>query len=176
MISAEEALQRLKEGNEFFVNASSIAIETGEDQRQQLVGAQAPFAIILGCSDSRVPAELVFHCGLGELFVIRVAGNVVAPSQIGSVEFAAATFGTPLVVVLGHSLCGAIQATVDQLKRPTDQRSPNLRAIVDRISPAIAPLVENFHDADESSLVSASVKANVLASVDKLVHLSLIHI
>ena len=170
MISAEEALQRLKEGNEFFVNASSIAIETGEDQRQQLVGAQAPFAIILGCSDSRVPAELVFHCGLGELFVIRVAGNVVAPSQIGSVEFAAATFGTPLVVVLGHSLCGAIQATVDQLKRPTDQRSPNLRAIVDRISPAIAPLVENFHDADESSLVSASVKANVLASVDKLVH------
>lgn len=170
MISAEEALKRLKEGNQFFVDSSSVAIETGEAQRQELVGAQAPFAIILGCSDSRVPAELVFHCGLGELFVIRVAGNVVAPSQIGSVEFAAATFGTPLVVVLGHSHCGAIQATVDQLKRPSDQRSPNLRAIVDRISPAIAPLIENFHDSDESALLSASVKANILASVDKLLH------
>ncbi len=170
MISAEEALLRLQEGNRYFVENHRVAIDIGHDARQQLVAAQYPFAIILGCSDSRVPAEIVFNCGLGDLFVIRVAGNIVAPSQIGSIEFAAATFGTPLVVVLGHSHCGAVQATVDELRQPTDVRSPNLRAIVDRISPAIGNLISEAGHASEDELLANAVKANIHASVENLLH------
>ena len=120
MIPARDALARLREGNRRFV---SDALPSGADveprRRTELAAAQEPFAIILGCSDSRVPAEIVFDQGLGDLFVIRVAGNIVAPSQVGSVEFAAARFGTRLVVVLGHSQCGAITATLEELQRPT---------------------------------------------------------
>src|SRR5207249_12271276 len=111
-----------------------------QTRRNELATSQAPFAIILGCSDSRVPAEIVFDQGLGDLFVIRVAGNIVASSQIGSVEFAAERFGTPLVVVLGHSLCGAVQATLEELMRPREIQSRNLHAIVDRIRPSVEPL------------------------------------
>src|SRR5213082_2146354 len=106
-------------------------------ERRALVLDQAPFAIILGCSDSRVPAELVFDQGFGDLFVIRVAGNIVAPSQVGSVEFAAARFGTRLAVVLGHTQCGAIAATLEELRQPASHQSPNLRSIVDRIRPSV---------------------------------------
>ena len=126
MISAREALERLRAGNRrFVVGARSSHTLPSEARRSELAAGQEPFAIILGCSDSRVPAEIVFDQGLGDLFVIRVAGNIVASSQIGSVEFAAERFGTRLVVVLGHSQCGAVLATLEDLRRPTDNQSRN---------------------------------------------------
>jgi carbonic anhydrase len=138
MIAAKEALERLREGNPRFVSDERGSVMlTSRTRRSELAAGQEPYAIILGCSDSRVPAEIVFDQGLGDLFVIRVAGNVVASSQIGSVEFAAERFGTPLVVVLGHSRCGAILATLEELTRPTEKQSRNLRSIVDRIRPSV---------------------------------------
>ena len=169
MIDADEALKRLQEGNARFVaglHGKEPAL-TDAQRRIQLVGGQTPFAIVLGCSDSRVPAEIVFDQGLGDLFVIRVAGNIVAPSQIGSIEFAAERFGTRLVVVLGHSQCGAVQATLEELERPSEQRSPNLAAIVNRIRPAVAPLLESDVPHDEE-LIERAVRANILASVRQL--------
>lgn len=137
MISARDALERLREGNHRFVaDAKSRDALTGQARRNELAAGQEPFAIILGCSDSRVPAELVFDQGLGDLFVIRVAGNIVASSQVGSVEFAAARYATRLVVVLGHSQCGAVLATLEELQQPTGSQSRNLRSIVDRVRPS----------------------------------------
>src|ERR671911_2640897 len=136
MVPAIEALERLREGNARFAsNMASSGALLSHTQRAALAGGQQPFAIILGCSDSRVPAEIVFDQGLGDLFVIRVAGNIVAPSQVGSVEFAAEKFGTRLVVVLGHTYCGAVAATLEELQRPSETQSRNLRSIVDRIRP-----------------------------------------
>jgi carbonic anhydrase len=131
---------------------------------------QEPFAIVLGCSDSRVPAEIVFDQGLGDLFVIRVAGNIVAPSQVGSVEFAAERFGTRLVVVLGHSQCGAIQATLEELRRPAKDQSRNLRSIVDRIRPSVQGILDADQDLGPEALMHAAVRANIRASVDHLRH------
>src|SRR5881296_3411934 len=145
MISAQEALERLREGNHRFVmDVRRRDTLTGQTRRRELAGGQEPFAIVLGCSDSRVPAEIVFDQTLGDLFVIRVAGNIVAPSQVGSVEFAAEQFGTRLVVVLGHSRCGAVSATLEELTHPSGgAHSRNLRSIVDRIRPAIEPLLKD---------------------------------
>ncbi|MEX2489317.1 MAG: carbonic anhydrase [Pseudomonadales bacterium] len=169
MISADEAIERLREGNQrFATDQPDRAALTGQTRRHELGAGQEPFAIILGCSDSRVPAELVFDQGLGDLFVIRVAGNVVAPSQIGSVEFAASQFGTRLVVVLGHSRCGAILATLDELSRPTADQSPNLRSIVDRIRPCVEPLMETELSRDKESLVRQAVRANIRMSANHL--------
>src|ERR1700736_515694 len=136
-IPAREAQERLREGNlRFSANVRGSDAFVSHTRRVELAAGQQPFAIILGCSDSRVPAEIVFDQGLGDLFVIRVAGNIVASSQIGSVEFAAERFGTPLVVVLGHSRCGAVLATLEELMRPREKQSRNLRSIVDRIRPS----------------------------------------
>jgi carbonic anhydrase len=171
MMSANEALACLKVGNRRFVSgARHDDAVLSHSQRAELAKGQEPFAIILGCSDSRVPAELVFDQGLGDLFVIRVAGNIVAPSQIGSVEFAAAQFGTRLVVVLGHSQCGAVLATLRELQQPTVSRSRNLRSIVDRIRPSVEALLttELRHDVD--ALVRHAVRANVSVSVSHLRH------
>lgn len=171
MIPATEALQRLREGNRRFVserrNQGRIS---GQMRRLEVAVAQEPFAIILGCSDSRVPAEIVFDQGLGDLFVIRVAGNIVAPSQVGSVEFAAERFHTPLVVVLGHSQCGAILATLEELGRPSNAQSRNLRSIVDRVRPAVEGLLATglVHQHDE--LVHQAVRANIRASASHLRH------
>ena len=171
MISGRAALDRLREGNRRFVSgASSLEERTGQARRADLVSGQEPFAIILGCSDSRVPAELVFDQGLGDLFVIRVAGNIVAPSQVGSVEFAATRFGTRLVVVLGHSQCGAIMATLEELKRPAASQSRNLRSIVDRVRPSVATLFESALREDAEALIQHAVRANVRASVSHLRH------
>jgi carbonic anhydrase len=171
MISADEALERLQEGNRRFVaGALSSDTNTGPSERAKLAKQQAPFAIVLGCSDSRVPAEFVFDQGLGDLFVIRVAGNVVAPSQIGSVEFAATQFGTRLVVVLGHSQCGAILTTLDELQRSKETQSRNLRSIVDRIRPSVEELLATDLKSDRERLVRRAVRANVRASVDHLRH------
>ncbi|HUX34463.1 MAG TPA: carbonic anhydrase [Gemmatimonadaceae bacterium] len=171
MITAREALKRLQDGNaRFAASVNGADDQLTHPKRVELVTTQEPMAIILGCSDSRVPAEIVFDQGLGDLFVIRVAGNIVAPSQVGSVEFAAARFGTPLVVVLGHSQCGAILATVDELRRPTENQSPNLRAIVDRVRPAVEPLVATHLAQDPDALVRAAVRANIRASANHLRH------
>jgi carbonic anhydrase len=171
MISAREALTRLREGNRRFTS-NLRGLEVGLDQRRraELTQAQEPFAIILGCSDSRVPAEMVFDQGLGDLFVIRVAGNIVAPSQVGSVEFAAARFGTRLVVVLGHSQCGVIMATVEELRRPTENQSRNLRAIVDRVRPSVEGLLATDLRHDLDTLVTQAVRANIRASANHLRH------
>jgi carbonic anhydrase len=162
VIPAHEALARLKEGNRKFV-----ANGAGPGGRPS--AEQQPFAIVLGCSDSRVPAEFIFGQGFGDLFVIRVAGNIVAPSQIGSVEFAAERFGTRLAVVMGHTQCGAVAATLEQLRRPEAQ-SPNLRAIVDRIRPAIEPLLQSAVARDPAELAAAASHANIRASVQQLRH------
>ncbi len=171
MIPADEALARLREGNaRFAANVRDVEAYLTRAQRAKLAAGQEPFAIIFGCSDSRVPAELVFDQGLGDLFVIRVAGNIVAPSLVGSVEFAAARFGTRLVVVLGHSQCGAILATLDELRRPTENQSPNLRAIVDRVRPAVEGLLATDLRQDPDALVTQAVRANIRASVNHLRH------
>ena len=171
MTTAQEALQRLQQGNERF--ASGIGSEETflkRVQRARTDFRQKPFAIIIGCSDSRVPVEIVFDQDLGDLFVIRVAGNIVAPSQLGSVEFAAAEFGTPLVVVLGHSHCGAVLGTLERLRRPAEMRSPHFRFIADRIEPAVAGLLAPERGFDRETLIRESVRANVRQSVGQLRH------
>lgn len=171
MISAREALIRLREGNQRFVaNVRGVDALMSQVRRAELATGQAPVAIILGCADSRVPAELVFDQGLGDLFVVRVAGNIVAPSQVGSVEFAAARFGTRLVVVLGHSQCSAVSATLDELRQPAEHQSRNLRAIVDRVRPAVASLLETELRNDPEALMRQAVRANIRASANHLRH------
>ena len=173
MIPAREALKRLREGNARFV--SSIGSDEGaltQNQRRriELAKDKNPFAIILGCSDARVPAEIVFDQGLGDLFVIRVAGNIVAPSQVGSVEFAASRFGTRLVVVLGHSQCGAILATIEELQRPAENQSRHLHSIVDRVRPSVEVLLQTELKNDMPGLVRHAVRSNVAVSVSHLRH------
>ncbi|HMK87169.1 MAG TPA: carbonic anhydrase [Steroidobacteraceae bacterium] len=167
MLKAREALALLREGNHRFV-ADMRNRHPSRARRIELAAGQEPFAAILGCSDSRVPVEIVFDQGLGDLFVIRVAGNIVAPSQIGSVEFAAEKFGTRLVVVLGHSRCGAIQTTLEQLQRPRDNQSRNLRSIVDLVRPSVEGLLATELEHDPDALVDAAVRANIRASVRRL--------
>jgi len=166
LITAIEALTRLRDGNRRFVEAGAIG---NHGHRASLAAGQEPFAIVLGCSDSRVPAELVFDLGFGDLFVIRVAGNIVAPSQVGSVEFAAARFGTPLVVVMGHTQCGAITATLEELAGKASE-SRNLRSIVDRVRPSVESVMAVRGDLDVDALTREAVRANVRASADHLRH------
>jgi carbonic anhydrase len=170
MITAHEALERLREGNRRFASGARAHAPEFSARREALVSDQEPFAIVLGCSDSRVPAELVFDQGLGDLFVIRVAGNIVASSQVGSVEFAATRFGTRLVVVLGHSRCGAILATLDELQKPVERLSRNLESIVSRVRPSVESLLATDLRNDRDELVRQAVRANVRASADHLRH------
>ena len=169
--TALTALTRLRDGNTRYAsNVRSLESMVSHTRRGELAQGQHPVAIVLGCSDSRVPAEVVFDQGLGDLFVIRVAGNIVAPSQIGSVEFAAARFGTRLVVVMGHSGCGAITATIEDMRSPSTQ-SKNIRSIVDRVRPSVQPLLEADMPAlDYTTLVHKAVRANVRASCNQLRH------
>lgn len=171
MIPAQEALQRLRDGNRRFASdtQNSVAL-TSQNRRTEVAAGQEPFAIILGCSDSRVPAEIIFDQGLGDLFVIRVAGNIVAPSQVGSVEFAAERYHTRLVVVLGHSSCGAIQATLEELQRPTENQSRNLHSIVDRVRPSVEALLATELRHDHDALVHHAVRANIRVSANHLRH------
>lgn len=170
-VPARDALARLREGNaRFAANARGTGTLITAARRAKLTAAQEPFAIVLGCSDSRVPVELVFNQGPGDLFVIRVAGNIVAPSLIGSVEFAADRFGTRLVVVLGHSSCGAIQATIEELHRPARESSPHILDIVDRIKPGVAGIVARHESEGALAVEHAAMTANVRASVEQLRH------
>ena len=171
MISAREALERLREGNRRFASdVRSPDTRTSQTRRSELAAGQEPFAIILGCSDSRVPAEIVFDQGLGDLFVIRVAGNIVAASQVGSVEFAAARFDTRLVVVLGHSQCGAVLATLEELQRTTGHQPRNLRSIVDRVRPSVEALLATELRRDPDALMRHAVRANIRVSANHLRH------
>jgi carbonic anhydrase len=171
MTSARQALERLREGNRRFASdVRSRRAVTSQTRRDELAAGQEPFAIVLGCSDSRVPAEIVFDQGLGDLFVIRVAGNIVASSQVGSVEFAAARFGTRLVVVLGHSRCGAVLATLEELQQPTGSQSRHLHSIVDRVRPSVEALLATDLRHDPEALVRQAVRANIRVSVNHLQH------
>jgi carbonic anhydrase len=166
-----EALERLRRGNRRFVSGmQSVDGPSSLDRRAELLTGQHPFAIVLGCSDSRVPAEIVFGQGLGDLFVVRVAGNIVAPSLMGSIEFAAERLGARLVVVLGHSQCGAVLATLEELQRPDEAQSRNLRSIVDRIRPSVEGLLATTPPKDVDALVSEAVRANVCVSANQLRH------
>jgi len=170
MTPAREALESLREGNRRFVGDLGHDAGRSSIRRRVLPANQDPLAIILGCSDARVPAEIVFDQGLGDLFVIRVAGNIVAPSQVGSVEFAAEAFGTRLVVVLGHSNCGAIHATVEQLLHSSPEQSRALSSIVDRIRPAVEGLLERGPQPERAVLEQQAVRANIRMSADHLRH------
>lgn len=176
-LPASEALTRLKDGNTRFVaDAPNLTVAEAHHRRGELVDGQAPFAIILGCSDSRVPAEVIFDQGLGELFVIRVAGNVAGPSQVGSAEFAAAEFGTRLIVVMGHTGCGAVQATLQQIRGAGPAPSANLQSIVDRIRPSVERLTSAAPGWTPESLIGEAVRTNVAASVNDLTaHSDLLH-
>jgi carbonic anhydrase len=168
MVSAADALTRLREGNQRFasnINAGAAGVRPAE-----VAEGQEPFAIILGCSDSRVPAEIIFDQGLGDLFVIRVAGNIVAPSLIGSVEFAATQFGTRLVVVLGHSQCGAVVETLKQLQQPVESQSQNLKSIVDFVRPSVAPVLAQASGDEPDTIVGKAVRANIRASAEHMRH------
>lgn len=160
MISIEKSLKELRNGNDRFISGKTVHVESTRGFDPQHAEGQRPFATILACSDSRVPVELIFDQGFGDLFVIRIAGNVVAPSQVGSVEFAASVLGAKLVVVLGHSNCGAVATALDELEKEPSVRSPNLRAIVDRVRPAIEGL----------TTIEEAVTANVRRSVNQLLH------
>jgi carbonic anhydrase len=171
LVHAIDALKRLREGNHRFVsNSRSVEQLSSQARRNELVDDQKPFATILGCSDSRVPPEIIFDQGLGDLFVIRVAGNIVTQTHIGSIEFAAEQFGTRLVVVLGHTQCGAVQAALADLAQSTESQSPNLGAIVDHIRPAVAELMETEVREDFDALMRHAVRANMHASVKQLQH------
>lgn len=165
---ARGALARLREGNRRFAAGERSENLADFRRRAELVAGQRPFAVVLGCSDSRVPAEIVFDQGLGDLFVIRIAGNIVAPSQIGSVEFAVAQFGVGLVVVMGHTQCGAIAATLESLQRGGEPPSGNLDSIVNRIRPSVEGLLRTSLRTDRAALAREAVRANVRASVDAL--------
>ena len=171
MTTAKEALDRLLEGNRRFVSdVRNLDASVNRTRRREVADGQNPFAIVLGCSDSRVPAEIIFDQGLGDLFVIRVAGNIVAPSQVDSVEFAAERYGTRLVVVLGHSRCGAILATLEELERPAEAQSRNLRSIVDRVRPSVEALLDTDLRHQPEALVHQAVRANIRVSASHLRH------
>lgn len=165
------ALEKLQEGNRRFASGEGGASTLlANHRRDEYLKGQKPFAVILGCSDSRAPVEIIFDQGLGDLFVIRVAGNIVAPSLIGSVEFAVGQFNVPLVVVLGHSQCGAVCATIEELHRPTDQQSVNMKAIVERIRPAVEPFRATDLWNQTERLMQVGIRANVCASTNQLRH------
>mgnify|MGYP001818696840 CR=1 FL=1 len=169
MITSVQALARLKEGNQRFISGTGGRdLDFEHAKREELVEKQTPFATVLGCSDSRVPLELVFDQGMGDLFVVRVAGNIAAPSQIGSIEFAAATFGTPLLVVLGHSRCGAVAAAVDTILNPETRLSPNIEVIVDRIRPAVQARLDKEPGIGRDMLLERVVEDNVRSTVKRL--------
>lgn len=167
----EEGIRRLLEGNRRFLEQR--AVEGARVFRPELAEqGQRPFAVVLGCSDSRTPVEILFDQGFGDLFVVRLAGHVVAPSVVGSIEFAVEQFGTRLVVVMGHTRCGAIAASVKALRSGDDPESRNLRAITDRIAPNLRGYLRAASGRPEEEVLRESMRLNVQASCDNLRHAS----
>jgi carbonic anhydrase len=163
-LSPAEAVERLMAGNRRFLD-ESVPTSARSFSSHMAITPQRPFAIVLGCSDSRTPVEILFDEGFGDLFVVRIAGNIVAPSVVGSIEFAASQFGTRLVVVMGHTGCGAVTATVNALRTGLGPESKNIRAITDRIAPHVQHLVHG-----EQANVREAVRTNVRASAHHLRH------
>ncbi len=168
MSTAKEALKKLKEGNRRFASGQRIEGLFDEKRRIELTQGQAPFAVVLGCSDSRVPVEHIFDQGGGDLFVIRVAGNLVEKTQMGSVEFAVSVLGSRLVVVLGHTDCGAIKTALNVMSNPAEDLTPGLHSLVNAIRPAISTIVQTLSGAEENTILSQSIRKNVVYNVDKL--------
>lgn len=168
-MKADDALQKLIDGNLRYTHAKSDATDRiSSAKHHKVILEQEPFAVILGCSDSRVPAELVFDQGIGDLFVVRVAGNIATPSQIGSIEFACQHFNTQLVVVLGHTRCGAVSATLDSLNNDAEGISENLAAIVDSVKTTAVRVVAENSSASKEELLSKATEANIEQSVRQL--------
>lgn len=169
MISPDQALQQLKDGNQRFVaGKSTFSRNLTLQRRGEVVHSQSPWAIILTCSDSRVPAEPIFDCSFGDLFVIRVAGNIAAPTQLGSIEFAVKEFKTPLILVLGHSQCGAIGATLSAVKANQSTGSVALQSIVDAISPAVKHAITVKPQGTEDSIKDIAIRTNIQNSMEAL--------
>ena len=165
-VAANEALERLRDGNARFVDGDRcIDTYLSHTRIDEHIGGQAPFAVVLGCSDSRVPVEIIFDVGLGDLFVVRVAGNIVAPSLVGSIELAAEKFGPRLVVVLGHTGCGAVDATISAMQSSASASSASVNDIVERIRPAISAVLADGDAGDRDALMRDSVRANVRSGV-----------
>ena len=169
MLSPQYSLERLREGNQRYVTGTRIhGSGLDHSRRHELVSAQTPFAVILGCADSRVPPEIVFDQGLGDLFVIRVAGNVAQPFEIGSAEYAVARLNTKLIVVLGHSGCGAVKAALSTLQGRANGLSPSLDSLVKKIEPAVSGLLADAANRSPEELLSLAVRANVRNSMQQL--------
>lgn len=167
--SAEEALQALMEGNQRFRNGKFLEKDLGPARRIDLLeNGQKPFVVVLTCSDSRVPAELIFDQGMGDIFVIRVAGNVVDPLALGSIEYGLEHLGVNLLVVLGHSNCGAVKATVDGGEAPG-----SISAIVAKIQPAVAKMVADGVSGVE--LYSKVEDENVFATIEEIKASPIVH-
>lgn len=168
-VSASEALSRLRDGNARFVDGDRcIDTYLSHTKLDGHLKGQSPYAVVLGCSDSRVPVEIIFDVGLGDLFVIRVAGNIVAPSLIGSVELAAGNFGARLVVVLGHTGCGAVEATLDALQQPADVTSRHINSIIECVRPSFENLLASGVEYDRETLMAKAIRSNVRATADGL--------
>jgi carbonic anhydrase len=168
-VSGMDALRKLQDGNARFVEGNRcIGTYLSRTRLDQHVEGQAPYAVVLGCSDSRVPVEIIFDAGLGDLFVIRVAGNIVAPSLIGSIELAAEKFGARLVIVLGHTGCGAVDLTLQALESPVAGSSRNVNSIVDYIRPSVEELLAAGDATNRDDLLASAVRANVCRSADNL--------
>jgi len=167
-ISAEQALERLREGNRRFATGSSSTTPASQQRRVELAAGQAPFAVILGCLDSRVPAETVFDQGLGDLAVVRVAGNIAGPSQIASVEIAAQLLGVRLVVVLGHSSCAAVRLTLDWLVDGAPASAHPIGSIQEAIRPSVAGWLPADDRLDTDACMARAVRSNVVHSAEQL--------
>ena len=168
MPSIDTVLSQLKAGNERYVNDQVTAEGRDSTRRAELTTGQAPWAIVLSCADSRVAPEVLFDTGLGELFVVRVAGNVANPSTIASIEYAVSQLGTKLVVVLGHEECGAVGATLQQLRLPVPNISPHLESIIEHVRPAFRGLTGPDAEDEDEGLLERAIRANVATQTDKL--------
>jgi carbonic anhydrase len=162
--TADEALQRLKAGNERFIGGTARFPTVQKEILMELAKGQRPYATILSCSDSRVPPELVFDAGFGELFIIRVAGNVLSPEVAGSLQYAGRHLRTPLFIVLGHTNCGAIAAALDTLLHGARQHS-RIQILVDSILPALGGIDPRL---DQEAMLAQAVEANVRWSMRQI--------
>lgn len=160
--NADPALQRLLEGNRRFATNQATALNRSESRRKEVAAGQKPFAAILGCADSRVPPEIIFDCGLGDLFIVRTAGQVLDRAVLGSLELGVVELGVPLILVLGHENCGAVKETLEVLEGHT-QAHGQINSLVEGIKPAVEKAKGKAGDKVENV-----VRANVELIVSQL--------
>ncbi len=160
---ADAAIEQLRQGNERFAGSQMKHPDQGPETRLRISKSQKPFAVVLSCSDSRLPPEVIFDQGLGDLFVVRVAGNIVEPAGLGSIEYAVGHLGTPLIVVLGHENCGAVSATMEALQPPFEEPHGAVVSLITAITPAVA-----VAETQPGDLLENSIRANVEQSRDQI--------